>query len=293
MQSVVHIGQGILAHDYRAGLPVHVERAKRAHESLQLPGCDVMNRTAKEVKNDRRKPPKGFPKFFFWCAHDNVVRQVTMKNPPILVRISARACMPPCSAALAFESLTVPHNCLQMQMTFLPELLRQHRLTLSPVPGPRLGSAIFRNWMKDKNVLDFENLLHSLVSAGKMNLGGFILPVRCSFCVQHPTTTGLYRPDCTASTNMPILLQRRQLLAACQGSLQAVHSRGLVRIAEVLDGDDLPAGRCVPSQTGRWMSFLGCTDDVQRFDPVIHTLCAPLSSDPASQCCCTMANMPT
>lgn len=71
---------------------------------------------------------------------------------------------------------------VQERMSFLQQLLQQHDLTPSPVPGARLGSAIFRNWMKKKSKLDLELLMHDFVSAKKMDLEGFILPVGLPAC---------------------------------------------------------------------------------------------------------------
>lgn len=67
---------------------------------------------------------------------------------------------------------------MQKPMVFLPQLLARHGLRLGPVPGPRLGSAIHRNWARHKPLTEFEALLHHFVDNGKLDLDAFQLPVR-------------------------------------------------------------------------------------------------------------------
>lgn len=55
-------------------------------------------------------------------------------------------------------------------------------------------------------------------------------------------------------------VQRREWDAKYLGKLMLVSKGGRLRIAEVLKTDDLPPGRQVPGDNGKWIYYLGTTE---------------------------------
>lgn len=72
-----------------------------------------------------------------------------------------------------------------LQRTFRPlqQLLQEHGLSLAPVSGPRLGAAIHRTWKRYELITEFENLIHELAAACKLQLAGYDIPVCLSSSV--------------------------------------------------------------------------------------------------------------
>ena len=97
---------------------------------------------------------------------------------------------------------------MQKPMVFLPQLISHHGLRLEPVPGPRLGSAIHRNWARNKPLTEFEELLHQLVDNGKLDLDAFQLPVRVPNMSAHMHA-------CTQEPSVPKQSHVHSLLPGC------------------------------------------------------------------------------
>jgi hypothetical protein len=85
MQMSEWIGEHLLSYDYNGSLPAHVMNALPANNKLQQP--DYSEEHPKSVTSERTLPSRSSPKYFYWCQHENVVREVKMMDPPFLVRI--------------------------------------------------------------------------------------------------------------------------------------------------------------------------------------------------------------